>query len=912
MYKLLNSIVINLVVFSLLFSGVVLAEEQKISQGSVSAKIEKPIIDLIDKEIVVETELISERSDNSKSYLMKDGSTTVVISAYSVHYEKDSGQWADINPILVSDEEASILDKKLVSKQTSRLMEKNKRLSKEELTKKAKKKSYVAPYVPFTAEIPHDITDGYTMGKDADVISFIPVNASSSFGVLNSREKSSILYSNVWKNTDLELSILSEGIKETLYVSSPDSPSTFSFKVSGNLQDDFSVGSLQLLPAWVEDADGKFQYVDQTIRTEGDQKYIDIHIPKEQLRYPIVIDPTVVTVGSVKDTTYNLYDPYYDQTNFGLASLYMHNRYRSLMQFDTSFIPSNAVIKSAELKLTTGTQVDIIGTPIVTLNRVTSYWDEYATYLFNAPTYSDWITDVNIENYVTPFGRILHGTIININITNAVSNWVSGYWPNFGFTMHWSGVSADSLSIYSKDGYVDHRPKLIINYNVPSTKPLVTYPNGGEVLDGATTIYWNAASDPDNTQNTLKYQVQLSTNGGGAWTDIIGLTGPGVTQHYYDFSSIPATNNALIRVRAFDGDDYGEWDQSDAFFTIKHNQAPLAPTGLTPPSLTTISGASPVLNWTFQDPDAGDSQTAYQVEIFQGQNVISDSGWINSSVPSYMIPIPLTQNSMYYWRVRTKDSYGAVSPFSNKISLKINSIPGANFTSYSDGQSLPNNNPEFTWQYFDVQGHAQAAYKIQGSTDNWTNLMYDSGIITGSALSHQMPALANGEWDFRISVFDGLDWSAWSYRMNLKLPNSFEPNDTSAAAFPIFYNNNYSTLISTSTDVDWFVYSPARTGVDEVHFNVPSGRNYDIFIYDKDLNLVASGQRESSGMETLLYKVSSGPNIKYFIKVVGADGQFSTTSTYTLSVKKLEMNFQTIYQYDDNGNITSHTTTLIN
>ncbi|WP_219871782.1 DNRLRE domain-containing protein [Paenibacillus oenotherae] len=918
MYKILNAIVINMIIFSLLFSGIVLANEQKVSKDITSTKIEKPLPDSVDKKIEIDKELISERSSNSKSYLMNDGSTTVVINTYSVHYEKNSGEWADINPILVSNDAVESLEKKMVSKNISRQMDRDKRLPKEELAKKAKKKSYVAPYVPFTAELPYDINDGYTMGKEADSLTLVPVGSTSSVGVVNLEKGNKVSYKNVWKNTDVELAIINDGIKETMFVATPDSPETFSFKIVGNLKDDFSSGNLQILPPWVEDADGKFQYLEQNIRTEGNQKYIDIHIPKDQLKYPIVIDPTVVTIGNSKDTAYDATNPY--DAGYGASERFrQHNVMKTLMKFDLSFVPSNAVIKSAELKLRTGVAVDLgSSTPIMTLNRVTSSWNEYTTNATNAPSYSDFITNIYVANFKNGFDRIVFGTTITANLMTAVSNWVNGTWPNEGFIMNWSAASSSDLWILSREfGDAEYTPKLVLNYNVPSSKPQVTYPNGGEVLDGAATIYWNAAIDPDNTQNTIKYQVQLSANGGSTWSDIVGLTNPAVTQYPYDFSSIPATNNALIRIRAYDGEDYGEWDQSDTYFTIKHNQAPLAPTGLTPGNATSssphlISVISPILNWTFVDPDVGDYQTAYQVELYSGSTLVHDSGWIASSIRSYTVPIPLLRNSLYNWRVRTKDTYGAVSNLSSKAYIKINSIPTVSFSSYSDGQNLPNNNLDFTWLYNDLEGQAQAAYKIQGSTDNWTNLMYDTGIVSGSALSHHTPALANGEWDFRISVYDGMEWSDWAYRTDLKLPNSFEPNDTSATAYPILYNNNYSTLISSSTDVDWFVYSPVKAGVDEVVFNVPAGRNYDIFIYDKDLNLVASGQRDASGIETLLYKVSSGPNIKYFIKIVGAGGAFSTTSTYTLSVKRLEMNFQTIYQYDDNGNITSKTTTLIN
>jgi hypothetical protein len=75
--------------------------------------------------------------------------------------------------------------------------------------------------------------------------------------------------------------------------------------------------------------------------------------------------------------------------------------------------------------------------------------------------------------------------------------------------------------------------------------------------------------------------------------------------------------------------------------------------------------ASPPIfvNWIFEDPD-GDSQGAYQVQIYQGSTLIHDSGKTNSSSTSYSPP-GLGFNKTYTWKVKVWDNRGKESDWYN-------------------------------------------------------------------------------------------------------------------------------------------------------------------------------------------------------------------------------------------------------
>ena len=82
---------------------------------------------------------------------------------------------------------------------------------------------------------------------------------------------------------------------------------------------------------------------------------------------------------------------------------------------------------------------------------------------------------------------------------------------------------------------------------------------------------------------------------------------------------------------------------------------------------------TPTLSWTFSDPDTGDSQKAYQVQIASskanldaGVADIYDSGKVVSTSSSWKYGSPpLTNETVYWWKVRTWDQVDNPSSYSD-------------------------------------------------------------------------------------------------------------------------------------------------------------------------------------------------------------------------------------------------------
>ncbi|WP_274655621.1 S8 family serine peptidase [Paenibacillus humicola] len=479
---------------------------------------------------------------------------------------------------------------------------------------------------------------------------------------------------------------------------------------------------------------------------------------------------------------------------------------------------------------------------------------------------------------------------------------------NFPDLVNAKAIGANDISSYPSDiikyyaAYLDVNPSIATN-NTNQT----IYKNSSPT----TITLSGTVNDPDNDNVTIS-----ATIAGHTKTTTITNTSsskPWSLQWDVNTDNVPVGNYSNITVTANDG----LWGNASTTYTgtIVVDNVPNVPTTLSPGSSSSsspslVSGTTPTLRWTFSDPDVGDTQSAFDVRVYNssGSTLLYDTGWVNSSVSSFTVPSgKLNRGTVYSWRVATRDSHnGSSASFAPLVYIKTNSLPTTSFTSYTDGQLLGDNILTLSWTYADAEGQPQASYRLQGSKDNWQTIGYDTGVISGAATSRTTTPLPDGTWSFKITVSDGLEWSAAATRNNLIVPNAYEPNDTSAQAFAINYNTAYTSVINSASDIDFFKYVAPESGVDQLTLNVPTDKNYDVYIYDANMKFLAAGLvNAAGGAENVIYKVSSGAT--YYIKIVGVNGD-SSSSSYNLQVNKFSMETNTTYQYDANGNIISRTT----
>lgn len=854
----------------------------------------------------VATEL---QTENSKHYEINDGSMIAEYFSGTPFYQDEKGVWHDVDTRITDIESSSLLNLK-ISKDALKSLNKQKT---NELNMEFG--NYRALQVPFGAIIPKDYSKGYQIDKNESQIKLIPIGADSVTGTIY--KLNGVKYKDVWESTDVTLSVMNNGLKEDIILKDPRAPTRFSFELQGDIDpESLKSENLQLLSPWLMDSQGKLRNVTQSLRNQNDRLYLDLSIDATDLEFPVIIDPTILTYGGqfVGSGNGRIQFDYYESLP-SITSSFGNNGYILLFKYYNAF---NQIGRG------TG-EVTFELSPFPVDSSKIQFAYLQSKYNGNG---SLQVVDIGYSFYPYPYdavfgtvpSSIVQGTegVASFDVTNAIKAWFSSYkidnYYNDDILFTLSTESVDSS--YQYMNWAENMAKMVIGYNLyaPGTAA-ITAPQNGTVVDSNYNITWNAAIDQDDPQSSLKYHIQLSTNGGSTWSDIAPLTAAGASSYNYNFSSIANTTNAIIRIRSFDGIDYGSWMQSPTF-TIKHNTAPNAPTGLNPGSTNSatpqlVGTVTPALNWTFSDPDAGDTQGQYEVFVYNGSTLVRDSGWISSSIASYTVPAStLGRNGTYNWQVRTKDNKGAISALSAKYYIKINNLPTVNISSYTNGQQVTDNILTFAWTYSDADGQAQSNYQIQGSQDNWATVGYNSGVLSGTATTFTTPPLASGTWSFKITAKDGLEWSNAATRSNLVLPNAYEPNDTTAQAYPVNYAQNYTSLISTAADIDFYKYTATSTGVDRFKLTVPSSLNYDVYVYDTSMNLIAAGVRGTSLAEDIIFNVTA--NATYYIKIVGVGGNYSASANYSFSLNRQATQFTTTYQYDFNGNITGKNVTITN
>lgn len=660
-------------------------------------------------------EMLNRRTRNSKTWLNFDGSYTTEVHMGDVHFDDEYGNLHNINTDLYDEADFDIIDEP-VSKEVNERFKQSKKESKEAKAKGILNRdnhNFQALRVPFVCHIPRNFMRGYTIGKGDDMLIFKPVNASPAMGYIDSKNRSIITYQDVWNDTDVQLKILDSGIKESIFLKSDRSPNSFSFEVVGNID---SLTELKLSDAWLVDAEGTERDVEQIIRTENNKSYVDLITDVEGLAYPIEIDPTTIISSTSKDSYIS--ESSSSSNNGTNSQLYAGGsvgyRYRTYMQWDISGIPGSKV---------TDSYFTIYGLPSTSVNpddyfdvyRVTQSWGETSITWDNQASYDN----VYGSEYISTFGTDYSASF---NITNLVDEWVSGATTNNGCVVLGRNNTGEALNWQSKEHTDLKPPKLTVTYNESPTAPTVTAPNGGETWNSSHTVTWNASTDAETAQSNLQYQIQLSTDNGSSWKDIVALTTAGATSYTYDFINETESSTCLIRIRAYDGTSYGPWDQSDGVFTIQHNQAPTAPTNLSPSGGTAIDRAViQRLSWQHNDAD-GDPQSKFDLQWSSdgGTNwntvtqVTTNQYW---DAPANTFP-----KGNIVWKVRTYDQADLSSPYSSQATFYAGDKPAdPTITDPSDGSTVNVVNPTVEWS-----SSGQTDYHLKVMNSAGSSLLWET------------------------------------------------------------------------------------------------------------------------------------------------------------------------------------------
>ena len=112
--------------------------------------------------------------------------------------------------------------------------------------------------------------------------------------------------------------------------------------------------------------------------------------------------------------------------------------------------------------------------------------------------------------------------------------------------------------------------------------------------------------------------------------------------------------------------------------------------------------------------------------------------------------------------------------------------------------------------------------------------------------------------------------------------SEIESNNTMGTADNITLSSGRRGSISTSTDIDWYKFTPSNSGKYRFDLiNIPQGEDYDLYLYDANGSLIAQSGSTCNN-EFIVKALISGTT--YYLKVSGYDYSYSASDYYKIQV----------------------------
>lgn len=181
------------------------------------------------------------------------------------------------------------------------------------------------------------------------------------------------------------------------------------------------------------------------------------------------------------------------------------------------------------------------------------------------------------------------------------------------------------------------------------------------------------------------------------------------------------------------------------------NTAPTAP-NLTPaPNFDAVVPVT--FTWTFEDPDPGDGQSAYQLQAVRVSDdvTIVDTGKVVTSDEEHTFAANDFVNGVEYrWRVKTWDALDAEGPYSGYDFFEPTESPFGTIDSPEQDQQIDVADVLVAWTQ--TGGAAQDSYRVRVIDEDTSVEVYNSGFVTSTATSHLVEDLPGDDRTFRFEV----------------------------------------------------------------------------------------------------------------------------------------------------------------
>jgi hypothetical protein len=374
--------------------------------------------------------------------------------------------------------------------------------------------------------------------------------------------------------------------------------------------------------------------------------------------------------------------------------------------------------------------------------------------------------------------------------------------------------------------------------------------------------HWLEVTIESVESTPLQYHIQLSTDNGQSWKDIVALTAAGATSYQYDFINEPETSTAKIRIRAFDGTSYGPWDESNGVFTIRHNQAPTVPTNLSPSGgIAKDRGSVIRLSWQHNDAN-GDPQAKFDLQWrLQGAQTWNTVTQVTTN-QYWDAPANTFSRGTIEWQVRTYDQAGLSSPYSDIQTFFAGDKPeNPTITDPVNGATVPVANPVVQWSSV-----GQVAYHVK-LLDNNNNLLWEIQATSGNKAQTIQYNLANNT-DYKIQLAIKNADNLWSDFVTVNIHVSYTP-----PAVPV------ATTAKGEGTITIMIDNTTPTGTQpNVSYNEVYRRKQGETTW---MRIATNIPADASFVD---YTPASGQVYQYFVRAWGDNGTYSDSPVVSESI----------------------------
>ncbi|CAH1212741.1 hypothetical protein PAECIP111893_03593 [Paenibacillus plantiphilus] len=218
-------------------------------------------------------------------------------------------------------------------------------------------------------------------------------------------------------------------------------------------------------------------------------------------------------------------------------------------------------------------------------------------------------------------------------------------------------------------------------------------------------------------------------------------------------------------------------------------------------------------------------------------------------------------------------------------------------------------------RYSDPDSDAQVKYRVSGSKIDGTQT-YESGEIYSSEgyFNHYFAVpLSQGLWRFKVSVFDGTQWSYETVRDDVVIDSIDAPETNANVPMSEMNKINYGGFSSNTDKVDFFKFTASHTGGNHLSLKNLTGAysndiKINVQIFDENLqgivplsNSIGHGTSLEIDFNTIAGKV-------YFIRIANTTTNIGGPYKWAVTPVQNSTNNNTFnYTYDSLGRLQSIT-----